>query len=56
MINTQPNILNDLENIGIELVLPRFTNRPLSASEVQPSIIEEIKVSQKDDAKLEKLR
>jgi len=56
MINLQPNILRDLENMGIKLVLTRYIERLLSALEVQPFIIEKIKASQKVDAKLEKLR
>jgi len=54
--NTQPKISRGLETMGIELVLPGYTNGLLTALEVQSSIIEEIKESQKDDAKLEKLR
>ena len=56
MLSTQPNILRDLENIGIELVLLGFTEGLLLALELQPSIIEEIGVSQVDDAKLETFR
>jgi len=56
MINAQPSILRALKTMGIELVLPGNTNGLLTALEVQPFIIEEIKASQKDDAKLEKLR
>jgi len=56
MINTQLNILKDLENMGIELVLPGYIDGLLSALEVQHLIIEEIKASENDDAKLEKLR
>jgi len=56
MINTQPNILRGLENMGIELVLLRYIDGMLSALEVQPSIIEEIMTNQKDDTKLDRLR
>ena len=56
MMTTQPSISRDPKNMGIELVLPRLAYRLLSALEVQPSIIEDIWASQKDDAKLEKLR
>ena len=56
MTNTQPEISRDLETIGIELVLQGYTDGLITALEVQPSIIEEIMASQKDNAKLEKLR
>ena len=56
MINLQPNILRDLENMGIKLVLLGHIGGLLSALEVQHSIIEEINTSQKEDAKLKKLR
>ena len=56
MINTQPDILRDLETMGVELELPGPMDGLLTVLEVQPSIIEEIKASQKDDAKLEKLK
>ena len=56
MINTQPSILRDPETMVIELVLSGNRNGLLIALEVQPSIIEEIKASQKDNAKFEKLR
>ena len=55
-INTQLGILRDLETMGLELVLPGDTNGLFIALEVQPSVIEEIKGRQKDDARLEKLR
>jgi len=42
--------------MGIELVLPGYIDGLLIALEVQPSIIEKIKASRKDDAMLEKLR
>ena len=42
--------------MGIELVLFGYTYGLLTALEVEPSIIEEIKASENDDAKLEKLR
>ena len=48
----QPGILRDLENMDIKLVLWGLTDGLLSALEVQPSIVEEIKSSQEDDAKL----
>jgi len=56
MINTQPEISRDLETMGIELVLSGYTNGLLTALEVQPFTIEEIKASEKNDAKLEKPR
>lgn len=56
MISTQLDIVRDLENMGIELVLPGYIDGLLLALEVHSSIIEEIKTSRKDDAKLEKLR
>ena len=56
MVNTQPEILRDLEARAIELVSPRCMDGLLMALEVQPSLIEEIKTSQKDDAKLERVR
>jgi len=43
---TQPEISRDLETMGIELVQPGCTTRLLTALEVQPSIIEEIKATQ----------
>ena len=48
--------MRDLKNIGIELVLQGLTNRLLLALEVKPSIVEEIKSSQNNDAKLERLK
>jgi len=42
--------------VGIELVLPGYIEGLIATLEVQPSILEEIKASQKEDAKLEKLR
>ena len=56
MMNTQPEISRDLEAMGIKLVQPRYTDGLLTVLEVQPFIIEEIKTSQKDDAKLERIR
>ena len=56
MINVKPEILRDFEIMGIELVLSGCTDELLTALEVQPSIVEEIKASQKNDVKLEKLR
>jgi len=44
--------LEDLEHLGIELISHEKTNALLSALEVQPSLIEEIKSQQKEDAKL----
>jgi len=41
--------------MGIEVVLQGLTDGLLSSLEVQPSIVKDIKVSQKDDAKLERL-
>jgi len=41
--------------MGIEFVMNGPTNWLLSTLEVQPSVLEEIQASQKDDAKLEKL-
>jgi len=41
-------------NMGIELMLRELINWLLSTLEVQPSTVEEIKSSQKDDAKLER--
>ena len=34
MTNTQPNVLKNLENMGIELVLPGFTDGLFSALDV----------------------
>jgi len=45
MINTQPEIARDLETMGIEFVLPRYTDGLLIALKVQPSVIKEIKAS-----------
>lgn len=56
VISIQPGILRDLEDMGIELILPGLTDGLLSTLEVQPLIAEEIKARQKDDALLEKLR
>jgi len=42
MINTQPDILRDLETMGVELELPGPMDGLLTVLEVQPSIIEEI--------------
>ena len=56
IVTTQPEILRDLEAMAIELVFPGCMDGLLMALEVQPSLIEEIKASQKDDAKLERIR
>ena len=53
IINTQYDLLKGLENVCIELVLPKYIDGILSALEVQPSIIEEIMASQKDETKVE---
>ena len=42
--------------MGIKLVQPRCITGLLTALEMQPSIIEEIKASQKEDARLERIR
>ena len=44
MVTTQPEILRDLEAVAIELVLPGRMDGLLMALELQPSLIEEIKV------------
>jgi len=56
MINTQYDLLRGLENMCIKLVLPGYIDGMVSALEVQPSIIEEITASQKEDTKVERLR
>ena len=56
MVTAQPEVLRDLEAMAIELVLPGCIDGLLMALEVQPSLIEEIKASQKEDAKLERIR
>jgi len=51
MMDTQPEILRDLETMSIELVQPGCTTGLLTVLEVQPSLIEEIKASQKRGCK-----
>ena len=52
----RPHILEDLECLGIKLISHGRTIALLSALEVRPSLIEEIKFHQKEDAKLQRIR
>jgi len=45
-------VLEDLECLGVELISQGTTPAQLLALEVQPSLLEEIKSHQKEDAKL----
>ena len=52
MIITQPCVLKNLECLGVELISHGTTHALLSALEVQPSLLEEIKSYQNEDATL----
>ena len=56
IIITQSRVLEDLERLGVELVSHGSTCALLSALEVQSSLLEEIKVNQKEDVKLQRIR
>jgi len=56
IVITQPHILRDLECLGVELVSHGRTNALLSVLEVQSSSIEELKLHQKGNTKLQKVR
>ena len=56
IIITQPYVFRDLKCLGVELVSHGQANAQLLALEVQPPIIEEIKLHQKDDVKLQRIR
>jgi len=56
IIIMQPPALEDLKRLGVELTSHGTTYALLSAFEVQPSLIEEIKSHQREDAKLQRIR
>jgi len=56
IIIMQPRMLEVLERMGVELVSHGSTRTLLSALEVQPSLLEEIKFHQKEDVKLQRIR
>jgi len=56
IIITQSRVLEDLERLGVELISHGSSRALLSALEVQPSLLEEIKAHQKGDVKLQRIR
>ena len=56
IIITQPCILEDLEQLGAELVSQEATHALLLSLEMQPSLLEEIKSHQEEDAKLQRIK
>ena len=55
IIITQPRVLEDPERLGVELISHGSTHALLSSLEVQPSLLEETKSHQKEDAKLQRI-
>jgi len=48
--------LEDLERLGVELVSQETTHALLFSLEMQPSLLEEIKSHQEEDAKLQRIK
>ena len=49
-------MLEDLKRLGVELVTLGSTRALLSALDMQPSLLEEIKLHQEEDVKLQRIR
>jgi len=56
IIITQPRVLEYLERLGVELVSQESTHALLFSSDVQPSLLEEIKSHQEEDVKLQRVK
>jgi len=56
MVITQLSLLRELEDLGIQLVSHGQANVQLSTLTLQPSIVEEIRVSQESDPELERIK
>ena len=52
----QLNLLRELEDFGIQLVSHEQTNAQLSALTVQSSLVEEIRLNQESDPKLQRIK
>ena len=53
---TQLSLLKELEDLRIQLVPHRQAHVQLSALTLQPSIVEEIRVSQESDPELQRIK
>ena len=56
VVITQLSLLKELEDLGIQLVSHGQTHVQLSALTLQPSIVEEIRVNQKSDPELQRIK